>query len=81
MRVVFATAATLLLLTGTALAQANAIIDPEKLPENVAIDQKYRNALKRLPDPEGANDPWRSVRSVEQDGKAKQASGKKTKAN
>jgi hypothetical protein len=82
MRAVFATAAAFLLLTGAAFAQANTIVDPEKLPEAVALDQKYRNALKRLPDPENTNDPWRTVRSVEQaDGKNKQASGKKTKAN
>ncbi|GEM_PF-1187441 len=82
MRIVFVTAAALLALTSAAFAQANAIIDPEKLPEAVALDQKYQNALKRLPDPEGANDPWRTVRSVEQtDSKNKQASGKKTKAN
>jgi hypothetical protein len=71
MRVVFAAAASLLLLTSAALAQANAVIDPEMLPENIAIDQKYRNALKRLPDPEASHDPWRSVRSSENDSKTK----------
>jgi hypothetical protein len=70
-----------LLLTGAALAQANAIIDPETLPENVAIDQKYRNALKRLPDPQETNDPWRKIRSEQNDAKDKQASGKKTRTN
>jgi hypothetical protein len=71
MRVLFAAAASLLLLTASALAQANAVIDPETLPENIAIDQKYRNALKRLPDPEASHDPWRSVRSSENDSKTK----------
>jgi hypothetical protein len=80
MKVLFAAAATLLLLCAHAFAQANQVIDPEKLPENVAIDQKYRNALKRLPDPEASHDPWRSVRSSEQDGKSK-SSSKKMKAN
>jgi hypothetical protein len=79
MRVVLAAAASLLLLTASALAQANAVIDPETLPENIAIDQKYRNALKRLPDPEASHDPWRSVRSSESDSKSK--SGKKANAN
>jgi hypothetical protein len=79
MRVLFAAAASLLLLTASALAQANAVIDPETLPENIAIDQKYRNALKRLPDPEASHDPWRSVRSSESDSKSK--SGKKANAN
>jgi len=77
MRTVFAAAASLLLLTSAALAQANAIIDPEMLPENIAIDQKYRNALKRLPDPESTNDPWRSVRSSENDS-SKAKGSKKT---
>jgi hypothetical protein len=71
MRVVFATAASLLLLTSAALAQANVVIDPEMLPENIAIDQKYRNALKRLPEPEASHDPWRSVRSSDNDSKTK----------
>ena len=79
MRVVFAAAASLLLLTSAALAQANTVIDPETLPENVAIDQKYRNALKRLPDPEASHDPWRSVRSSETDSKTK--GSKKANAN
>jgi hypothetical protein len=79
MKILFATAATFLLLCASALAQANTVIDPEKLPENIAIDQKYRNALKRLPDPEPVHDPWRSVRSSEQDGKSKPS--KKMKAN
>lgn len=80
MRVLFAAAATFLLLCAHAFAQANQVIDPEKLPENVAIDQKYRNALKRLPEPEASHDPWRAVRSVEQDSKSKPSS-KKMKAN
>lgn len=78
MRVLFATAAAFLLLTGAAFAQANTITDPEMMPENRAIDQQYRSALKRLPEPKDSNDPWNKVRAVEQtDPKAKPV-GKKT---
>lgn len=79
MRVLFATTAAFLLLTGAALAQANQVIDPELLPENRAIDQQYRNALKRLPDPEPSHDPWSKMRESEKAAaKPKQTSGKKT---
>lgn len=79
MRVLFATTAAFLLLTGAALAQANQVIDAELLPENRAIDQQYRNALKRLPDPEPSHDPWSKMRESEKSAaKPKQASGKKT---
>jgi len=79
---ILAVAAVFLALTGAAFAQAgNTIIDPEMLPQNRAIDQQYRNALKRLPDSQGANDPWSKMRSVEQDSGNKQASGKKSRAN
>ena len=71
MRVLFAAGAALLLLTANALAQANAVIDPETLPENRAIDQQYRNTLRRLPDPKDDNDPWGKFRSVESESKAK----------
>jgi hypothetical protein len=83
MRVILAITA-LLLLAGSmssAFAQSGGtIIDPELLPENRAIDQQYRRALKRLPDPEGSHDPWGTVRSDSDNGaKAKQASGRKPK--
>ncbi len=78
MRVLFAATAAFLLLTGAALAQANQVIDPELLPENRAIDQQYRSALKRLPDPEESHDPWSKVRESEKTAaKPKQTSGKK----
>lgn len=77
MRVLFAAGAAFLLLTASALAQANAVIDPEMLPENRAIDQQYRNTLRRLPDPKETNDPWSKFRAVETDNKAKPA-GKKS---
>lgn len=81
MRVSFAAAVTFLLLTGAAFAQSSGtIIDPELLPENRAIDQQYRRALKRLPTPEASHDPWGTVRSgSENGGGAKQASGHKAK--
>jgi hypothetical protein len=83
MRVVFVITALLLLMGGmrSAFAQSGGtIIDPELLPENRAIDQQYRRALKRLPDPEESHDPWGSVRSDSDKGaKAKQASGRKPK--
>lgn len=79
MRVLFGATAAFLLLTGAAFAQANQVIDAELLPENRAIDQQYRNALKRLPDPEPSHDPWGKVRESEKAAaKPKQASGKKT---
>ena len=81
MKVPVVAAAVFLALTGAAWAQANTIIDPEMLPENRAIDQQYRNALKRLPDPAASHDPWGTVRSVEQENSTKQAAGKKTRAN
>jgi hypothetical protein len=76
MRALFAGAAYLLL-TAAAFAQANTTIDPEMLPENRAIDQRYRNTLQRLPDGQESNDPWRKFRAVESEGKAKPA-GKKS---
>ena len=78
MRVLFGAATAFLLLTGAALAQANQVIDAELLPENRAIDQQYRSALKRLPDPEPSHDPWSKVRESEKtSAKPKQASSKK----
>jgi hypothetical protein len=50
-------------LTGAAFAQATTIVDPELLPEGRALDQKYRNTLKRLPEPETKHDPWGYVRA------------------
>ncbi|HWK86355.1 MAG TPA: hypothetical protein VNQ34_02500 [Xanthobacteraceae bacterium] len=76
MRILFAGAAYLLL-TAAAFAQANATIDPEMLPENRAIDQRYRNTLQRLPDGQESNDPWRKFRAVETESKPKPA-GKKS---
>jgi hypothetical protein len=76
MRILFAAGVTYLLLTAAALAQANVTIDPEMLPENRAIDQRYRNTLQRLPDGQESNDPWRKFRAVETEGKAK-PTGKK----
>lgn len=52
-----------LALSGAAFAQANAIIDPETLPEGRALDQRYRSTLKRLPDPPAKHDPWGYVRA------------------
>jgi hypothetical protein len=78
MRVLFAATTAFLLLTGAAFAQANQIIDPDMLPENRAIDQQYRSALKRMPDPEESHDPWSKVRESEKPAtKPKQTSGKK----
>ncbi len=79
MKVFIAIASAFLALTGAAFAQANQVIDPEMLPENRAIDQQYRSALKRLPDPKDNGDPWGKVRAAEPtDGKAKPVAGKKT---
>ena len=66
-----------MLLTAAAFAQANTTIDPEMLPENRAIDQRYRNTLQRLPDGEESNDPWRKSRPAETESKPKPA-GKKS---
>lgn len=49
--------------SGAAFAQASAIIDPETLPAGRALDQKYRNTLKRLPEPQVKHDPWGYVRA------------------
>lgn len=77
MRILFAAGAAYLLLTAAALAQANTMIDPEQLPENRAIDQQYRNTLRRLPDGQDSNDPWRKFRAVETESKPK-STGKKS---
>lgn len=58
--------AALMIWSGAAFAQANAIIDPETLPEGVALDQRYRSTLKRLPEPKVTHDPWGYVRASEQ---------------
>lgn len=66
MKILLGAAAALLLLTGAAFAQASTIIDPETLPEGRALDQKYRNTLKRLPEPQVKHDPWGYVRGGDQ---------------
>jgi hypothetical protein len=71
LRAMLAAAAVSLVLTGSAAAQLpmpqfSLQNDKHKTPEEIehdkAIDQAYRSATKKIPDPTTTNDPWATVR-------------------
>lgn len=84
-----AAAVTLMLLTGTALAQPAMNLwaddtkpDPEAEEKKRQIDKAYKDKIKSLPAPApAANDPWGNVRSSGQPAASpsKQQSNSKTR--
>jgi hypothetical protein len=60
-------------LVGPALAQPtinmapqDKYVSPEELEKQREIDRAYKEAIKKLPDQQRNNDPWASVRGVDQ---------------
>jgi len=65
---IFTTAAVLTLLTAPAYPQqsdSKVVVNPDTLPQNKALDRRYREILDRLPDGKDPHDPWGSVRASE----------------
>ena len=76
MRIVYAAAAVMLMLTAPASAQSKASTMPTpeqmmggKTPDQVekeeAADKAYKESLKKIPDAKAPSDPWGTARSAD----------------
>jgi hypothetical protein len=75
-KVVFASAAIMLMLAAPALAQSKASTmpsaeqmlygkPPEQIEKEAAADKAYRESLKKIPDAKASSDPWGSARGAD----------------
>ena len=75
MKVVFASAATILMLAAPACAQSKASMPtpeqmmygktPDQIEKEQSADRAYKESLKKIPDAKAPSDPWGSARSAD----------------